>query len=304
MKVKKTHHNIRTKSIQLEQKLAQFTEKISDEKKSEEMLKEIMPIHVNCTKIERIEAEKAVTKSLGFLKNVYDEVGDREFTKTQKQKVERDVQKIMADIPVATLFDAIKCCSDNAIKGVDDKFNSIHPTKKSAPTALDAAINKCRMKIYVDHINTKKLQHEHELCIEQYVQLYDQYLSNMVDEMKVFNGADDAESICSDYLKHYGASMSQQAILQFHQQKLSNLQQLATERDNLLKGNELVAAELSALYVSIEKMYNSTLDDILSLGDVNKNMKQLQGLSKYTINCYGNQSIWNKSSSMLNSTIG
>lgn len=310
MKVRKVHHNTRTKCIQLEQKRAQFTDKIGEEKRFEAMLKDIMPVQVNSSVNEKAEAGKAIKKSIQILRNAYDEVGDREFTKNQREKVERDILKLTSGIPVLTLFEAIKCYSDNEMKAVDEKFTSIniHPSSNSIVlSAFDAAVAKSLMKIYIDHVQTRKLKDEHEIRVGQYVQLYDEYLARIINEMKLFNVGDVdtyAESICADYLRHYGTSMCNQAMLQFHQQKLTNLQQLATERDNLLKGNELITAELMASYKLIEKTYNSALDDLVSLGDVNKNMKQLQALSKYTINSFGNKSIWNTSTSMLNSTLG
>lgn len=307
--MRKIHHINQTKRIQLEQKHAQLSEKIDEEKKFDAMLKDSMPVRITASMNEKSEADKAIKKSIQLLMNVYDEAGDGAFTKTQREKVERDLQKIMSGIPILTLFEAIKCYSDNEMKAVDDEFTSIdiQPLKDSSTSAFDVAITKSRMKIYVDYLKTKKQKEEHEAAVEQYVGMYDQYLARIIDEMKLFNEPDVelfAESICGDYLKHYGTWISNQAMLEFLQQKLTNLQKLATERDALLKGSELVTSELSALYALIEKTYNLTLDDIVSLGDVNRSMKQLQALSKYTINSFGNKSIWNTSSSMLNCTLG
>lgn len=305
-KMKKTSHDNQTKRIQLEQKHNQLIGKISEEKKFEAMLKDSMPVPITADMNEKVEADKAIKKSIQLLSNAYDEVGDREFTKAHRDKVAQDVQKIMSRIPIVTLFDAIRCYSDNEMKTVDYKLTAAtHPSSNAC--AFGIAVAKSRRKIYIDHLKTRKLKEEHASHVEQYVQLYDEYLARIIDAMKPFNGPNVqfvAESICGDYLRHYGTAMCNQAMLQFHQQKLTDLQRLATERNNLLKGSELVTSELTALYTQIEKTYNLALDDIVSLGDVNKNIKQLQSLSKYTINSYGNRSIWNTSTSMLNCTLG
>lgn len=305
MKMKKINHDNKTKQIQLEQKHDQLVGKIGEEKKFEAMLRDSMPVPITADMNEKREAEKAIRKSIQLLRNVYEELGDREFTKAKSEKVAQDIQKIMSGIPALSLFEAIRCYSDNEMKAVDDRLTTTHST--SNVSAFNIAITKSRMKIYIDHLKTKKLQEEHAVHVDQYVQLYDQYLAGIIDAMKSFNGPDPefiAESICGDYLKHYGTSMCNQAMVQFHQQKLTALQQLATERSNLLKGSELVASELTVMYALIEKTYNLALDDLLSLGDVNKNVKHVQSLSKYTINSYGNKSIWNKSTSMINCTLG
>lgn len=293
----------------MEQKHAQLSEKIGEEKKFEAMLKDSMPVQISASNNQKSEADKVIKKLIQLLKNVYDEAGDCAFTKTEREKVERDIQKIMSGIPVVTLFEAIKFYSDNEMKAVDNKFTSIdiHPLNDGTFSAFDVAITKSRMKIYVDYLKTKKMKEEHEVGVEQYVDRYDEYLARIIDEMKLFNEHDVelfGESICGDYLKHYGTWTCNQIMLEFLQQKLTDLQRLASERDALLKGSELVTSELSALYALIEKTYNSTLDDIVSLGEVNRSMKQLQALSKYTINSFGNKSIWNTSTSMLNCTLG
>lgn len=294
--------------IQLEQKHAQLIEKVDKETRFDAILQDSMPVHITTSTNEKTEAASAIKKSIKLLKNVYDEAGDSEFTTTQREKVQRDIQKIVSSIPVLTLFEAIKGYS-NEMNAADDIFTSIdsHPVTDSVSTAFDMAISQSRMKIFVEYLKTKKLKEEHETAVDQYVSMYDQYLAGMVNAMKLFNAPDVelfVESICGDYLKHYGTWMCNQALLEFLQQKLTHLQRLATERDERLIGSDLVTSELSVLYARFEKTYNLTLDDIASLGDVNRSMKQLQALSKYTINSFGNKSIWNSSTSMLNCTLG
>lgn len=307
--LKKSHRNIKTKCIQLQQKHEQWTEKVDEEKKFELMLMDGMYVPINASTDEKIAAEKAIKKSMDLLRNFYDEIGDREFTKANRDKAEREIKKMLAGVPVVTLFDAIKCYRNDEMNAVNEKFDSInvHPPNATVESAFEIAATKCRIRIYIDYLTINKLKEEHANRVEQYVDLYDQYLAKIVNDMKVFNEPDVelfAESICSDYLKQYGSSIYNQAMLQFHQQKLSAVQQMAADRDNHLKGKELTTAELTQTYATIETLYNSILDDIVALSDTHKNMKQLQALSKYTINSFGNRSIFNTSTSLLNCTLG
>ncbi len=310
--VRRQHRSIQSKCIQLKQKHFQLIEKIDEEKTFDALLADGMPVPaatvlgVN----EKIASEKAIEKSMEALRNVYVEIGDSECTKTHRTKVEREIRKAMAGIPIVHLFEAVKCYSTNDMNAINDKFDKIevhHPSTGSDSSAFDIAITKSRMKLYIVHLTSKKLKEAHAIRIEQYVQMYDEYLAKIIDEMKMFNEPDVelfADSICGDYLKQYGTYMSNQSMSQFYQEKLSSLQQLAAERDSLLKGSELIAAELATMYAEIEKTYNSTSDDIVALGDVNKNMKQVQALSRYTINSCGNKSICDTSASLLNCTLG
>lgn len=295
--------------MQLKQKHNQLIEKIEEEKKIEIMLNNSRPFDLATSTKGKDEANKAIKKLISYLGSVYEGIGDRVFKHAEKEKIEQDIKKITVGIPVVMLFEAIKLHHENEIKVVDDKLCSIEivPTNDSISSAFNISITKSKMKIYLLHLKTIQEKHEHEILVEQYVQLYDEYLAQILNEMKIFNSPEIelfAESICGDYLKEYGSLMCKQAMLEFNRQKIINLQQLATERDDLLRGNELVISELTGLYEQIEKTYNMTLDDMASLGDVNKNMKQLQGHSKYTINSQCDRSIWNTSSSMLNSTFG
>lgn len=310
MKAKKILHDNQTKCIQLEQKNAQIIEKMNEEKKFEAMLGECMSVQVAVNPDEKkIEADKAIKKAIQLLRNVYDEIGDREFSVSEKEKVQLDLQRILSGIPVSTLFEAMTSHNDREMKAVDVDFASINTnsSEDSTNSAFDIAIIKARMRYYVDHVKTKKLKEEHAILVEQYVKLYDEYLNKIINEMKLFNVSDDelfAESICGDYLKQLGTWMCNQAMLQYYQEKVADWQRLTAERDDQLKGNEVVSSELNALYGSIEKSYNVAMDEIEALGDVNKSIKQLQALSKYTINNFGSKSIWNKSASMLNCTLG
>lgn len=207
------------------------------------------------------------------------------------------------------LFEAIKFHNENELKVVDGKFSSIEiqPTNDGISSAFTISITKSRIKSYLVSLKTIKQRQEYEILVEQYVQSYDEYLAAILNEMEIFNAPEVelfAESICGDYMKEYGSWMCNNAMVDFHRQKIIYLQQLATERDHLLKGNELVISELTGIYEQIDKTYNTTLDDMESLGAINKNMKQLQGQAKYTISNQADRSIWNTSINMLNNSIG
>lgn len=307
MKAKKIHHDNQTQSIQLKQKHGQLIEKIDEEKKFEIMLKDSMPVDLETSAKGKNDADKAIARSILFLRGIYDD--DRAFTKIERQKVEQELKKLTSGIPIPSLFEAIKFHNENEMKVVDKKFASIEiiPTNDSISSAFKISVTKSRVNTYVIQLNTRTQKQEQEVLVEQYVNLYDEYLAKIVNEMNNFNSPGVelfSESICGDYLKEYGSWMCNQSLLEFLRNKLNNLQKLSMERDGLLKGNELVISELSGLYEQIEKTYNLTLDDMVSLGDINKNMKQLQAHSKYTISTYGDRSTWNTSTSMLNSTSG
>ncbi|KAJ6643927.1 hypothetical protein Bhyg_08892 [Pseudolycoriella hygida] len=294
----RNRHIGETKCIQLRQKHAQWLEKVSEEQKFVEKLESSTP--AEDTSIKKNNCESTIKRLIQFLDSFYADVGDCPIFVTQRHNVEKNIQNIIADVPVFTLFEAIQCYSEKGIKIVDQTFNSNddHSSNDSVSSAIDVAISKSRIKIYVSHLKTKNLKSEHATCVENYFYLYDQYLNKIIAEMKAFNALDTelfAESICNDYLKVHGTWMCNQVLSEIHQQKLANLQRRATERDDLLKGEELVASELSAMYEAIEKTYNLILNDLMALGNVNQNMKQMQAVSRYTINNFGSKNTWNTS---------
>lgn len=301
--MKRTYRSTKSKSIQLEQKHTQFLEKIEAEKRNEKTLANGMSVSVDVTtESRRNEATKAVNKSLQYLKSVYGDIGDRELTKADRDKVQREIMKTVAGIPIVTVYEAIGSNREINVS------NSNGPSMAPLPSAFDVAITKSRIRMYVDHHLAKnKLKDDYSARVDQYVQVYDHYLEQMVNEMKSFNGSDVElfeDAICDEYLKQYGLSISNQAVLQFKQQKLSSLQQLAKERDDQLKGNNVVAAELTNMYQLIETTYNLAYDNIVSLGDTNKSLKGLQALCIYTLNSFGLRSKFNTSTGLLNGSLG
>ncbi|KAG4076768.1 hypothetical protein HA402_009114 [Bradysia odoriphaga] len=303
--VKRAHRSTKSKFIQMEQKHAQLIEKIEVEKGFEKILASGTAVPNDVTTNFKSEAENGLRKSLQHLRNVYTEIGDRELTKAERDEVQREIKKTVADFPVVTAYEAMKSYQEmNAAR-----FNSIHqPSQAPVPSAFDVAITKSRVRMYVDHhLARKKLKDEYSVRVEQYVQLYDQYLEQMVNEMKSFNEPDVelfADSICGDYLKEYGTSIGNKAMLHFKQQKLANLQQRVTERDDQLKGYDVVATELTNMYQTNERTYSAAYDDIVLLGDTTKSLKQLQALCIYTINSFGQRSKFNSSTNLLNATLG
>ncbi|XP_037049249.1 augmin complex subunit dgt5 [Bradysia coprophila] len=303
--VKRTHRSTKAKSIQMEQKHAQLIEKIEVEKGFEKILASGMAVPNDVTTTCKSETENGIRKSLQYLRSVYAEIGDRELSKADRDEVQREIKKTLADFPVMTAYEAMKSYQEMNVA----RFNSIYqPPKAPIPSAFDVALTKSRVRMYVDHhLARKKLKDEYSARVEQYVQLYDQYLERMVNEMNSFNEPDVelfADSICGDYLKEYGTSIGNQAMLQFKQQKLSNLQQRVTERDDQLKGYDVVASELTNMYQINEQTYSAAYDDIVVLGDTTKSLKQLQALCIYTINSFGQRSKFNPSTNLLNATLG
>lgn len=307
--LKQTHSDIQCKSIQFEQKYSQLAEKIDEERKFEAMVVDVLPVPVNDATERKNEAEHAVKKLVEVLRNAYKEIGDREFTEAETEKVEEEMRKVLAGIPVVTIFEAIKYCNGKNISDLNQLLVStqIAPTNVSGQSTFDISITKARISIYKYIQQTKRLKEEHASRLEQYVQLYDEFSANMIDKMRSFNGPDTElydESLCNDYLKGFGTSMFNLALLQFHKEKLETVKQMATERDGLLKGNELLEREVMETYAKIETTYNSVLDDAGILSDVKESIKQIHALSKYKMNSFGNRRAPNTSATFLNSTLG
>lgn len=99
MKAKNVYDNKQTQFIQLEQKHNQIVEKIDEEKKIEVMLNNSRPLDVATSTKGKDDANKAVNKLVSYLENTYEKIGDRVFTKSEKEEVEQYIKKITQGIP-------------------------------------------------------------------------------------------------------------------------------------------------------------------------------------------------------------